>query len=48
MTAVRLKDGQILKADIVVVGVGGKPLVTLFKGQVKEEKGGIKVRSISA
>ncbi|XP_074558338.1 monodehydroascorbate reductase 3, cytosolic-like [Curcuma longa] len=42
VTAVRLKDGQILKADIVVVGVGGKPLVTLFKGQVKEEKGGIK------
>ncbi|XP_042402898.1 monodehydroascorbate reductase 3, cytosolic-like isoform X1 [Zingiber officinale] len=42
VTAVRLKDGQILEADIVVVGVGGKPLVTLFKGQVKEEKGGIK------
>lgn len=47
MTAVKLKDGRVLEADIVVVGVGAKPLTTLFKGQVQEEKGGIKVsRSI--
>ncbi|XP_043705578.1 monodehydroascorbate reductase [Telopea speciosissima] len=40
--AVKLKDGRTLDADIVVVGVGGRPLTTLFKGQVEEEKGGIK------
>jgi len=45
VTAVKLKDGRVLDADIVVVGVGGRPLTTLFKGQVEEEKGGIKVRS---
>ncbi|KAL3358174.1 hypothetical protein AABB24_015356 [Solanum stoloniferum] len=39
---VKLKDGRVLEADIVVVGVGAKPLTTLFKGQVEEEKGGIK------
>ncbi|KAG8376686.1 hypothetical protein BUALT_Bualt09G0089700 [Buddleja alternifolia] len=39
---VKLKDGRVLDADIVVVGVGGRPLTTLFKGQVEEEKGGIK------
>ncbi|XP_048236278.1 monodehydroascorbate reductase [Ricinus communis] len=39
---VKLKDGRVLEADIVVVGVGGRPLTTLFKGQVAEEKGGIK------
>ncbi|XP_021728701.1 monodehydroascorbate reductase-like [Chenopodium quinoa] len=39
---VQLKDGRVLDADIVVVGVGGRPLTTLFKGQVQEEKGGIK------
>lgn len=33
----------MLEADIVVVGVGGRPLIGLFKGQVEEEKGGIKV-----
>lgn len=43
MTAVKLKDGRILDADIVVVGVGGRPLTTLVKGQLVEEKGGIKV-----
>ncbi|KAL0910677.1 hypothetical protein M5K25_018754 [Dendrobium thyrsiflorum] len=40
--SVKLKDGRVLDADIVVVGVGGRPLTTLFKGQVEEEKGGIK------
>lgn len=39
----KLKDGRVLEADIVVVGVGGRPLISLFKGQVEEEKGGIKV-----
>lgn len=42
VTAVKLKDGRVLDADIVVVGVGAKPLTALFKGQVEEEKGGIK------
>ncbi|KAK6943998.1 FAD/NAD(P)-binding domain [Dillenia turbinata] len=42
VTEVQLKDGQSLEADIVVVGVGGRPLTTLFKGQVEEDKGGIK------
>ncbi|KAH7512129.1 hypothetical protein FEM48_Zijuj12G0057800 [Ziziphus jujuba var. spinosa] len=42
VTEVKLKDGNVLGADIVVVGVGGRPLTTLFKGQVEEEKGGIK------
>ncbi|KAF6148004.1 hypothetical protein GIB67_024179 [Kingdonia uniflora] len=42
---VKLKDGRVLDADIVVVGVGGRPLTTLFKGQVEEDKGGIKTDS---
>lgn len=40
--SVQLKDGRVLDADIVVVGVGARPLTTLFKGQVDEDKGGIK------
>ncbi|PHT37464.1 Monodehydroascorbate reductase [Capsicum baccatum] len=40
--SVQLKDGRVLDADIVVVGVGARPLTTLFKGQVEEDKGGIK------
>lgn len=39
----KLKDGRVLEADIVIVGVGARPLTALFKGQVEEEKGGIKV-----
>ncbi|KAL9832174.1 Monodehydroascorbate reductase 1, peroxisomal [Arabidopsis thaliana] len=39
---VQLKDGRTLEADIVIVGVGAKPLTSLFKGQVEEDKGGIK------
>ncbi|KGN48244.1 hypothetical protein Csa_003688 [Cucumis sativus] len=39
---VKLKDGRVLEADIVVVGVGARPLTNLFKGQIVEEKGGIK------
>ncbi|XP_074572852.1 monodehydroascorbate reductase 3, cytosolic-like [Curcuma longa] len=45
VTAVQLKDGRVLEADIVVVGVGGRPLISLFKGQLEEEKGGIKTDS---
>ncbi|GJV70152.1 putative ribonuclease H-like domain-containing protein [Tanacetum coccineum] len=40
---VKLKDGRVLEADIVVVGVGAGPLTNLFKWQVEEDKGGIKV-----
>lgn len=40
--AVRLKNQKVLKADIVVIGIGAQPLTALFKGQVEEEKGGIK------
>ncbi|XP_008226785.2 PREDICTED: monodehydroascorbate reductase, seedling isozyme-like [Prunus mume] len=40
--AVKLQDGRVLQADIVVVGVGAKPLTELFKGQVDEEKGGFR------
>lgn len=43
MKEVKLKNGRVLEADIVVVGVGGRPLTTLFKGQLEEEKGGFKV-----
>ncbi|XP_016194003.1 monodehydroascorbate reductase-like [Arachis ipaensis] len=39
---VKLKDGRVLEADIVVVGDGLRPQTALFKGQVEEEKGGIK------
>ncbi|KAL9318991.1 hypothetical protein ACSQ67_015508 [Phaseolus vulgaris] len=42
---VKLKDGRVLEADIVVVGVGGRPQTALFKGQVEEDKGGIKTDS---
>ncbi|ESQ43685.1 hypothetical protein EUTSA_v10015763mg, partial [Eutrema salsugineum] len=31
-----------LEADIVIVGVGARPIISLFKGQVEEEKGGLK------
>jgi monodehydroascorbate reductase (NADH) len=46
VAAVKLKDGKVLDADIVIVGVGGRPLTGLFKGQVDEEKGGLKVSSL--
>ncbi|KAL4324935.1 hypothetical protein GQ457_11G013270 [Hibiscus cannabinus] len=39
---VKLKDGRVAEADIVVIGVGARPLTTLFKGQLDEDKGGIK------
>ncbi|KAF3453619.1 hypothetical protein FNV43_RR04060 [Rhamnella rubrinervis] len=43
---VKLKNGQVLLADVVVVGIGGRPLTTLFKGQVQEEQGGIKTNGL--
>lgn len=43
VTAVILKDGSRIGADIVVVGIGIRPNVDLFEGQLTLEKGGIKV-----
>eukprot|EP00850_Spirogloea_muscicola_P011139 SM000068S20571 [mRNA] locus=s68:223106:226611:+ [translate_table: standard] len=43
VTAARLKSGGELPADIVVVGVGARPNVALFKDQLETDKGGIKV-----
>ena len=43
VTEVILKDGRTLEADIVIVGVGARPIISLFKGQVDDEKGGLKV-----
>ncbi|KFK38338.1 hypothetical protein AALP_AA3G101100 [Arabis alpina] len=42
VTEVKLEDGRTLEADIVIVGIGGRSMTSLFKGQVEEEKGGIK------
>ncbi|KAK2401057.1 monodehydroascorbate reductase [Trifolium repens] len=42
---VKLKDGRILEADIVVVDIGRRPHISLFKGQLEEAKGGIKTNS---
>jgi len=38
-----LRDGQKLHADIVVVGVGARPNMELFKDKVETDKRGIKV-----
>ncbi|KAL0783898.1 hypothetical protein Bca101_000143 [Brassica carinata] len=46
VTEVILKDGRTLEADIVIVGVGARPIISLFKGQVDEEKGGLKTDEI--
>jgi monodehydroascorbate reductase (NADH) len=43
VTAVILKDGSRIDADIVVIGIGIRPNVDLFEGQLTLEKGGIKV-----
>ncbi|XP_048327894.2 monodehydroascorbate reductase 4, peroxisomal [Ziziphus jujuba] len=43
VTAVNLKDGSQLPADMVVVGIGIRPNTSLFEGQLTLEKGGIKV-----
>eukprot|EP00271_Cylindrocystis_brebissonii_P008710 TRINITY_DN23197_c0_g1_i1.p1 TRINITY_DN23197_c0_g1~~TRINITY_DN23197_c0_g1_i1.p1 ORF type:complete len:437 (+),score=96.66 TRINITY_DN23197_c0_g1_i1:196-1506(+) len=41
----KLKDGRTLPADLVVVGVGARPNIGLFKDQLEVEKGGFKVDS---
>ncbi|XP_010243060.1 PREDICTED: monodehydroascorbate reductase 4, peroxisomal [Nelumbo nucifera] len=43
VTAVILRDGTRLPADMVVVGIGIRPNTGLFEGQITLEKGGIKV-----
>ncbi|KAM2014498.1 hypothetical protein ACFX16_045146 [Malus domestica] len=43
VTAVNLRDGSSLPADVVVVGIGIRPNKSLFEGQLTLEKGGIKV-----
>lgn len=43
MTAVNLRDGTKLPADMVIVGIGIRPNTSLFEGQLTLEKGGIKV-----
>ncbi|KAL2505182.1 putative monodehydroascorbate reductase [Abeliophyllum distichum] len=43
VTAVNLKDGNKLPADMVVVGIGIRPNTSLFEGQLTMDKGGIKV-----
>jgi hypothetical protein len=43
-----LKDGSKIENDLVLVGVGAKPNLELFKGQIdflEERPGGIKVRT---
>lgn len=45
VTAVNLKDGNQLPADLVVVEIGIRPNTSLFEGQLTIEKGGIKVNS---
>ncbi|CAI5458853.1 unnamed protein product [Closterium sp. Yama58-4] len=41
--SVTLESGETLDADLVVVGVGARPNVGLFKDQLAFDKGGIKV-----
>ncbi|KAE8718217.1 putative monodehydroascorbate reductase [Hibiscus syriacus] len=43
VTAVNLRDGNRIPADMVVVGIGIGPNTSLFNGQFTMEKGGIKV-----
>jgi len=43
VTAVILKDGSRIEASLVVCGIGIRPNVDLFEGQLTLEKGGIKV-----
>ncbi|XVF58058.1 hypothetical protein PTKIN_Ptkin07bG0032100 [Pterospermum kingtungense] len=43
VTAVNLRDGSQLPADMVVVGIGIRPNTSLFEGQLTLEKSGIKV-----
>ncbi|KAG0612700.1 hypothetical protein M758_6G046800 [Ceratodon purpureus] len=43
VTKVILGDGRSLSTNLVVVGIGAKPRLGPFKGQLEEEKGGFKV-----
>lgn len=43
MVAVQLDDGSRLPSELVIVGVGIRPNVGLFEGQLTLDKGGIKV-----
>ncbi|XP_071913008.1 monodehydroascorbate reductase 4, peroxisomal isoform X2 [Coffea arabica] len=43
VTAVSLRDGSKLPADMVVIGIGIRANTSLFEGQLTLEKGGIKV-----
>ncbi|KAL5540618.1 hypothetical protein UlMin_043193 [Ulmus minor] len=43
VTAVIIRDGSRIPADMVVVGIGIRPNTSLFEGQLTLEKGGIKV-----
>lgn len=48
VTTTVLKSGEKVESDIVLVGVGARPNVELFKGQLElleERPGGIKVRT---
>ncbi|KDP46430.1 hypothetical protein JCGZ_10270 [Jatropha curcas] len=45
VTAVNLRDGNQLPANMVVVGIGIRPNTSLFEGQLTLEKGGIKVNA---
>ncbi|CAN6981972.1 unnamed protein product [Brassica oleracea var. botrytis] len=42
VTEVKLDDGRTLEADVVLLDGGGRPMTSLFRGQVVEEKGGLK------
>ncbi|KAK4782421.1 hypothetical protein SAY86_016523 [Trapa natans] len=46
VTAVVLRDGTRLPADMVIVGIGIRPNTSLFEGQLTLEKGGIKVNGM--
>lgn len=46
VTEVKLDDGRTLEADMVLLDGGGRPMTSLFRGQVVEEKGGLKVRGL--
>ena len=46
MTHVVLKDGTKLEADLVIAGVGARPALELYEGQIdtlSDKPGGIKV-----
>ena len=45
VTKVILADGRTLSTNLVVVGIGGRPVLGPFKGQLEEEKGGFKVKT---